>query len=218
MKGTTYQASDSVKHQSSWSSVSLCLLPGELGIQGTPLHQWRVILFSPPIDREHSLTGVWVLALTLTTFPGGAVVKHQPASAGEAGDTYLIRGLGRSPGAGNGNPLHSCLENSMDTEAWWAIVHGVKKCQTWLGTPIWHWLGMWPWTNYNFPRLTILTHKTEVIFFTYLRCIMKFKLIKHVRHLTHNKFLSYVFLLCIFKSYIFLFFNKIGFFLYLEKH
>ena len=169
------------------------------------------------MGREHSLTGVWVLALTLTILPSGAVVKNQPASAGDAGDTYLTHGLGRSPGVGNGNPLHSCLENSMDRGAWQAIVHGVKKSQTWLGTPIWHWLGMWPWINYNFPRLTILTHKTEVIFFTYFRCIMKFKLIKHVKHLIHNKFLIYVFLLCIFKSYIFLFFNTIVF-LYLEKH
>ena len=39
--------------------------------------------------------------------------------------------LGRSPGEGNGNPLqYSCLENPMDGEAWWAIVHGVAKSQT----------------------------------------------------------------------------------------
>ena len=31
-------------------------------------------------------------------------------------------------GEGNGNPLqYSCLEKSMDREAWWAIVHGVTK-------------------------------------------------------------------------------------------
>ena len=31
-------------------------------------------------------------------------------------------------GEGNGNPLqYSCLENSMDREAWWATVHGVVK-------------------------------------------------------------------------------------------
>ena len=31
-------------------------------------------------------------------------------------------------GEGNGNPLqYSCLENSMDGEAWWATVHGIAK-------------------------------------------------------------------------------------------
>ena len=34
-------------------------------------------------------------------------------------------------GEGNGNPLqYSCLENSMDWGAWWAIVHGVAKSRT----------------------------------------------------------------------------------------
>ena len=34
-------------------------------------------------------------------------------------------------GEGNGNPVQcSCLENSMDREAWWAIVHGITKSQT----------------------------------------------------------------------------------------
>ena len=42
-----------------------------------------------------------------------------------------IPGSGRSPGEGNGNPLHySCLENSMDGGAWWATVHGVTKSRT----------------------------------------------------------------------------------------
>ena len=43
----------------------------------------------------------------------------------------MIPELGRSPGEGNGNPLcYSCLENSMDTGAWQAIVHDVKKSRT----------------------------------------------------------------------------------------
>ena len=34
-------------------------------------------------------------------------------------------------GEGNGDPLqYSCLENSMDREAWQATVHGVAKSQT----------------------------------------------------------------------------------------
>ena len=49
-------------------------------------------------------------------------------SAWNAGDPGLIPGLGRSPGEGNGNPLqYSCLENSMDRGAQWAIVHGVTE-------------------------------------------------------------------------------------------
>ena len=41
-------------------------------------------------------------------FPGGMVVKHLPASAGDTKDVGLIPGFGRSPG----NPLQdSSLEN-----------------------------------------------------------------------------------------------------------
>ena len=38
-------------------------------------------------------------------FPGGAVVNNLPANAGETGDVSLIRGSGKSPGEGNGNPF-----------------------------------------------------------------------------------------------------------------
>ena len=42
-----------------------------------------------------------------------------------------IPGLGRIPGERNSYPLqYSCLENSMDREAWWATVHVVTKSQT----------------------------------------------------------------------------------------
>ena len=64
-------------------------------------------------------------------FPGGRVVKNLPANVGDARDMGLISGSGRSPGEGNGNPIqYSCLENSMDREAWWARVHGGHKSQT----------------------------------------------------------------------------------------
>ena len=57
-------------------------------------------------------------------FPGGTVAKNSPIKAGDVKDMGLIPGSGRSPGEGNGNSLqYSCLENSMDRGAWWAIVH-----------------------------------------------------------------------------------------------
>ena len=60
-------------------------------------------------------------------FSGGSDGKE---SVHEAGDPGLIPGLERSPGEGNGNPLHcSCLENSMDKGVWWATVRGVTKSQ-----------------------------------------------------------------------------------------
>ena len=60
-------------------------------------------------------------------FSGGTSGKEP----GDAGDTGLIPGSGRSSGVGNGNPLQtSCLENSMDRGAWRATVHGVAKIWT----------------------------------------------------------------------------------------
>jgi len=45
-----------------------------------------------------------------------------------AGDVGLIPGLKRFPGGRHGNPLqYSCLENPMDREALWAIVHRISK-------------------------------------------------------------------------------------------
>ena len=48
-----------------------------------------------------------------------------------AEDQGLIPGLGRPSGEGNGYPLqYSCLENSIDREAWWVIVHSVAESDT----------------------------------------------------------------------------------------
>ena len=53
------------------------------------------------------------------------------SNAGDTGDQGSIPGLGRSPGVGNGNPLHySCLENYMDRGVWQATVQGVTKGRT----------------------------------------------------------------------------------------
>ena len=58
-------------------------------------------------------------------FPGGS---DDEESACNAGDLGSIPELGRSPGEGNGYPLHySYLENPMDRGAWWATVHVVAK-------------------------------------------------------------------------------------------
>ena len=60
-----------------------------------------------------------------------ASVKNPPAIAGDAGDTGLTPGSGRSPGVGDGNPLkYSCLENSMDRGTRRFTVHRVTKSQT----------------------------------------------------------------------------------------
>ena len=57
------------------------------------------------------------------------------SSACNAGDLDSIPGSGRYPGEGNGHPLqYSCLENSMDREAWLATDHGVAKSWMWLSS------------------------------------------------------------------------------------
>ena len=61
-------------------------------------------------------------------FPGGSVVKNLLANAGGARDSSLIPGLGRSPGGGHGNPLHSsCQWNLVDREAQWPVVHEITE-------------------------------------------------------------------------------------------
>ena len=51
------------------------------------------------------------------------MANNLPASAGDAGDSGLI------PGVGDGNSLqYSCLESFMDRGVWWAIVHSAWGC------------------------------------------------------------------------------------------
>ena len=61
-------------------------------------------------------------------FSGGSDGKEPTCNAGDLGS---VPGSGRSPGGGNGSPLHySCLENPMDRGASWAIVHRVAESDT----------------------------------------------------------------------------------------
>ena len=56
------------------------------------------------------------------------MVKNLLASARDIRDMSSIPGLGRSPGAGHGNPLeYSCLENPMDREVWQALVNRSQR-------------------------------------------------------------------------------------------
>ena len=61
-------------------------------------------------------------------FLGGSDGKESACITGDPGS---IPGSGISPGEGNGYPLqYSCLENSVNREAWEATVHGTAKSQT----------------------------------------------------------------------------------------
>ena len=58
------------------------------------------------------------------------VVKNPPADSGDAGDTCLIPGSGRSLGVGNRNSLqYSCLENHMDGSPPGSSVHGILQAR-----------------------------------------------------------------------------------------
>ena len=54
------------------------------------------------VNRNDEELGV---AIVISGFPSGSVVKNLPASPGDARDKSLIPELGRSPGGGNGNSL-----------------------------------------------------------------------------------------------------------------
>ena len=62
------------------------------------------------------------------SFPSRSAGEESTCNAGETGNAGLIRGLGRSPGGGNGKPLqYYHLKNPMGRGAWRATVHGVAK-------------------------------------------------------------------------------------------
>ena len=75
----------------------------------------------------HDWSDLAVAAIFLLGLPGDAVGKV----CLHCGRPRFNPWWGGSPGEGSGNPLqYSCLDNSMDGGAWWAIVHGVAKSWT----------------------------------------------------------------------------------------
>ena len=96
--------------------------------------------FHDPADVGNLISGssafsktslrVWI-KWNLKGFPGCTGGKNPPASPGEMRGLGLIHGSGRSLRVGNDNSSqYSYLENSVDREAWWAIVHGATESWT----------------------------------------------------------------------------------------
>ena len=76
---------------------------------------------------------------SVQAFQLALVVKNTSANIGDTRDAGLIPGLGGPPREGIGNPVrYSCLENPMDRDAWWAIVHRVTKSLIRLNRPSTH--------------------------------------------------------------------------------
>ena len=83
--------------------------------------------FRPLFVKKNSCFHV-KFTISLNGFPGDSGSKD---SACNTGDPGFIPGSGRSPGEGNGYPLHyPCLENPMDRGAWQITVHGSKELDT----------------------------------------------------------------------------------------
>ena len=59
-----------------------------------------------------------------------SVIRNLPAMQ-ELQEPHSVPGSGGSTGEEKGNPLqYSCLENLMDTGAWWATVHRITESET----------------------------------------------------------------------------------------
>lgn len=63
-------------------------------------------------------------------FPGGAVVKNPPASAGNTEEVGSVPESGRSLEKEMVSLQYTCLGKPMERGAWWATVHGATKNQT----------------------------------------------------------------------------------------
>ena len=99
--------------------------------QGDNEGQGSLVCCSSWGRKEWTRLSDYTTTTHISVFPGGSGVKNLPANAGDARDACLIPGLGRSPRARNGNPLHySCLGNPTDRGPWQATVHSITKSDT----------------------------------------------------------------------------------------
>ena len=82
--------------------------------------------------RQDNAGCVWKSARTSQAV---LVVKNLPLNAGDPRALDSAPGSGISPEVGKDTLLqYSCMENSMDSVAWWATVHGVTKNRKRLST------------------------------------------------------------------------------------
>jgi len=96
------------------------------GIFQARILEWVAISFSILKNYLCIYIEVWLIYRLPRWLRG----KESNCKAGASEDVCSIFGVVRAPEAGHGNPLqYSCLENSMDREAWWAAVHRVAKSQ-----------------------------------------------------------------------------------------
>ena len=69
--------------------------------------------------------------MSISGFPGGAVVKNPPVNPEDAGKVGLIPVSRRYPEGRNDNQLqYFCLKNSMDRSLAGDLAHGVTKSWT----------------------------------------------------------------------------------------
>ena len=58
------------------------------------------------------------------------VVKSPPGNTGDAKDVGSILWVEKIPWRRKWQPKYSCLENTLDREAWWVTIHRVSKSWT----------------------------------------------------------------------------------------
>ena len=124
---------------------------------------------------------VWLYFILCFGLPRGSDSKESTCDAGDPG---LIPESGRFPGEGNDNPLqYSCLENSMDREAWWSTIHGITK--SWTHPPDSSMLSQ----MLEFPSLDrwIILHCTYISYF--LHSLSSLSFIPHIQSLNRSYWL-----------------------------